>query len=261
MKLSFLYLFLAALLACHPQQGGSPQPAPQQTKQSASPADPEKSPKGTLKKHAVIDMPGFDLLAPKQKSGQPMVNAASRGAAPVLLAPILGKAYGSRPIFQWEYSGKESRFVFLVQDEGLTEIFKTEVTGNTYFYSETAPHLAPGRIYHWSVQPANSNMEAPVTAAVWMVGAEERDEVASALAAVSAIDPFQAELAKAHRLAEHRLWYDAVAAYSDLIAKNPRASELYEQRGEIYAQLPVTKDLGDRDFARAQEIENQEKTQ
>ncbi len=50
---------------------------------------------------------------------------------------------------------------------------------------------------------------------------------------------------------DHRLWFDALGAYDDLIAKYPDRPELYDQRGAIYAQIPATKSLSEADFARA----------
>jgi len=52
----------------------------------------------------------------------------------------------------------------------------------------------------------------------------------------------------------HRVWYDAIASYTDLIARFPARTELYEERGMIYAQLDVTQALADADFAKADEL-------
>ena len=76
----------------------------------------------------------------------------------------------------------------------------------------------------------------------------------SDLAAAALVDPYQVGLKWARAFRDRRLWYDALDAYSGLIARYPERAELYEERGTIYAQLEATKALADGDFARADEL-------
>ena len=50
---------------------------------------------------------------------------------------------------------------------------------------------------------------------------------------------------------DQRLWYDAIGAYTELIAHSPDRAEAYEKRGMIYAQIAATQPLADADFSRA----------
>ena len=64
----------------------------------------------------------------------------------------------------------------------------------------------------------------------------------------------EAEFARAQLFAQHGLWYDTIAAYSDLIERNPDRPELYQQRAAIYSLLDATKDQAERDLSRAREL-------
>jgi hypothetical protein len=98
-------------------------------------------------------------------------------------------------------------------------------------------------------------MEPSQPAAFKMVSSVERHAIEQALARAGGSDAYQIDLAHARIFTDHRLWYDAIGAYTDLIARYPERAELYEERGGIYAQLEITKKLGEQDFAHASEIE------
>ena len=83
---------------------------------------------------------------------------------------------------------------------------------------------------------------------------EERKALQSALARISG-HGLQDELRRAQIFEDARLWYDAVAAYSDVITKFPREPEAYKRRGEIYDQIPETRDLAETDFAHAEKLQ------
>jgi hypothetical protein len=83
-----------------------------------------------------------------------------------------------------------------------------------------------------------------------VVGASERAQLESAISQISG-DGFDADVARAKFFFDQRLWYDALTAYSDLIAKYPNRSNLYEMRGTLYDQIPETESLADADFAHA----------
>jgi Tfp pilus assembly protein PilF len=47
---------------------------------------------------------------------------------------------------------------------------------------------------------------------------------------------------------DNRVWYDAVAAYSDVLAAAPNDQDARAARAEIYDQLAVTKPLAEADW-------------
>jgi Domain of Unknown Function (DUF928) len=55
-------------------------------------------------------------------------------------------------------------------------------------------------------------------------------------------------VAKAKVYVDDRLWYDAVAAYSDVLAGNPNDEDARAARAQIYDQLAVTKPLAEADW-------------
>jgi regulator of sirC expression with transglutaminase-like and TPR domain len=88
-----------------------------------------------------------------------------------------------------------------------------------------------------------------------VVADSERQQIEKELAAISPANSYQAATARARVLVNHRLWYDAIGAYSNLIKQFPERAELYEERGTVYAQIEATKAQADADFARADELQ------
>jgi hypothetical protein len=141
----------------------------------------------------------------------------------------------------------------LVTDEDETQLVRQPVKDSHYLSTDLAGKLQPGETYYWRVQVLPNTL-ASEPAEFVVVSADERKAIDKAIAAIPAGDPYQSGLARAHIFRDHRLWFDALGAYSELIAKNPGKSELYEERGAIYAQLPVTKPRADADLARAAQL-------
>lgn len=226
----------------------------QQTAPQAAPANqPVKSDaeKKAPRKRVVTDLSGFDLLG---SGKQPMVAGATRALPrPVAQAPRLGKLYGANPLFEWSYEGEAEKFVFVLADESEKEIYRAEVPGTEFRYPKDAPALEPGKTYFWTAQVTLGMLGSvqSTPAGILVVTAEQRAEVEKALAQVSGPDPYQQGLGRAQVLTKYRLWYDAVAAYGDLIARFPNRAELYEQRGMIYAQLESSRPRAEQDFARS----------
>jgi hypothetical protein len=210
----------------------------------------------------VTDLSGFDLLESRRLDKQAMVVGATRGLPrPVALAPRLGKLYESNPTFAWSYEGTAGGFVFVLRNDVQEELFRTEVSGTTYHYPRSAPTLESGRTYFWTMEVASSVMGSIVSAPVGflVISSSQREEIEKRLTQVSSADPYQAGLARAELLTDYRLWYDALDAYADLIARFPDRPELYEQRGTIYSQLDVTRRLAEQDFAQAEELQDGKK--
>ena len=219
-------------------------------------AGKEETPDKPRRRRVVSDLSGFDLLDQGKVKKESMVVGAARGfAPPVVMAPRLGRAYGERPTFEWRDQSKPSRFAFALSDESQEEIYRAETPKTLLAYPADAPRLEPGRTYFWTVQAASGLFAtASAPAGLLVLSGNQRQEIDRALAAITASDPYEQARARARVFTDRRLWYDAVAAYSDLIARFPDRPELYEERGTIYAQLDTTQAMADEDFARAERL-------
>jgi hypothetical protein len=244
------------VLAASPTVVG--QSAPDKPAQDAA-AQPRKIDAGTTKparKKLVADLSGFELLKPGNAAASPTVVGGTRGAAaPDALAPRLGKFYGAGALFAWSNPSEAREFTFVITDDQDAEVFRTKVHGTNFVYPSGAPQLLPGKIYSWSVASSGllgGDPSDPVEFTV--VSTKEREEIEKALATLPKGDEMQAGLARAQVLTDHRLWYDTLGAYSDLIGKWPAKAELYEKRGAIYSQLEITKPLAERNFAESDKL-------
>src|SRR5271154_492176 len=204
------------------------------------------------KKHVDADLAGFDLSEDKGKKVATMFGG-SRGASfpsATLYAPKLAKFHGGDALFQWASEGKNDGFVLLITDEDETQIVKQPVKDSHYELPSGQNKLHAGETYYWRVQVLPS-VTAGDSLGIRVVSAAERQAIDKALAAVHGADAYQTGLMRARIFTDHRLWFDALGAYTELIAKYPDRAELYEQRGKIYAQVDATSKLADADAARA----------
>ena len=85
-----------------------------------------------------------------------------------------------------------------------------------------------------------------------MVDAKTKQEIEAALAKLKAGD--EADVQRARLLTERRLWYDAIDAYTDVIARHPDRPQAYEERGAIFAQVARAETAANEDFAQADEL-------
>jgi len=234
-------------------------PQAQESEQKPKPSSNGASTKETPKprpKRIVLPAGGWDLATPTGLAGQPGVVAAARGmGGPVALAPHLGRMYGAKPLFAWNYKGEAHNFTFVLRDDQDAELLRERAAGARYHPSKF-PLLDPGKVYSWVVE-FPGQLEPSQPAQFKMVSTEERRAIEQALAGAAGSDTYQADLARARTFTDHRLWYDAIGAYTDLIARYPHGAELYKERGSIYKQLEITKKLGEQDFAHATEIEKE----
>jgi hypothetical protein len=200
----------------------------------------------------VSDLSGFELLDEARLKDKPMVAGATRvlGARPpVILAPLLGKLHGARPVFAWRHDG--ARFAFVLWDEAGEELHAAEVEGRSYAWPADAPLLADGTTYLWSVKAAGPAAAPASTAGLLVVTAEERARIDAALSAAKDDDPYRAGLLRAQVFVDARAWYDALAAYDALVARFPDRPDAWERRATLLAQIPALQDAADEDFARA----------
>ena len=238
----------------------------QQQKQTQEPKPTEAAPKEKpLKEHprrrVITDLSGFDLLASKNKHvTRPTVAAATRGLqSAVALAPKLARLYAAYPVFVWSYPVASSRFQFSLLNSEEKEVFRSDITGTSYQYPETAPSLEPGRTYFWSVETFSELLTSSPSDPVGFIvlSTEEMQAVKKALAKIQEQDPFRLGIARAQVFTDQRLWYDAIGVYTELIAQYPDRPELYDERGMLYAQLAVTRDLSEKDFIDADKLRGQ----
>lgn len=242
--LSATALLLAFALSALGQQ---PKPAP--AKPDAPPAQKP------ARKRVVTDLSGFDLLATSKLKTQTMVAGGTRGAArPVALAPRLGKLYGARPTFHWSFDGPAQNFIFVLLDDQQNEVLREDVQGLAFTYPQSAPALQPGKTYFWTIEPATAALTEPSAPSGFVVlDAQQRADVEKSLKTAPG-SAYEVALARARAFTQHRLWYDTVGAYTELIRDHPGRTELYEERGAIFAQLEATEALADADFARANSL-------
>jgi hypothetical protein len=244
---------LLALCPVYAQQPPPKQPPASDEKRAGSKsAETAAKPK---RQRIVSSLAGFELLEASKTQKQPMVVGATRNPPmPVALAPRLGRVYGLHPVFAWSFAGKAAKFILLLSDAAKTELFRREVTGTQFQYPADAPPLEPGKTYFWTVQSPLGMLGATTSAPAGfvVVSTAQSEEIETALAQISPSDTFERDFARARVFTDHRLWYDAIAAYTDLLARFPGRAELYEQRGQIYAQLEVTQALANKDFARTE---------
>jgi hypothetical protein len=176
------------------------------------------------------------------------------GGTTTLLAPRIGRTFTAHPTFRWSHSAQAQNFIFQLYDDSGTSLYKARVDGREYRYPETAPELRPGTMYRWNVRPEVGLLGgSSETFRFVRVTETEIKEIADGLQQIG-VDSKEHQEQRAQILADHRLWFDAVDAYTDLITKNPEDPELHEKRGQIYDQLPGTRSLGEEDFAIAQQL-------
>ena len=205
-------------------------------------------------KRVRADLSGFELDSSKSAGTQ--VGGGSRGgqtSSIVLDAPRKGLAYSLHPLFQWHDPEGSRDFVFRIFDANGDEVFETNLDRTSLEYPADAPELKPGASYSWTVQHAGqSSLEPPLPAQISILSEAERKQIA----AVEGDGPadLQAGRKRAEAFVAKRLWYDSLEAYSKLIAQYPKSAELYLRRGEIYSQLPATKDLAEQDFQQAEKL-------
>lgn len=232
-------------LAQQPAQSGQPQPNQPGSADSQSPRP----------KRVRADLSGFDL-APKKTSKNAQIGGGTRGAMskPVLYAPHRGKTYTTTPTFFWGNRGSENDFRLTIYDSDEKEFFHTKVHGKSFAYPADAPPFKPGETYSWTVRAASGLMAEPAESVEFVVLAPaERKSVENGLRKITG-DSDEARVQRAEIFVDARIWYDAVEAYSALIAKNPSDAMLYRARATVYDQLVATQPLADQDYAHFEQL-------
>jgi hypothetical protein len=220
------------------------------------PAKPDPSAAKTAdkpKRKLDADLSGFDVSDDKSNKQVSTMLGGSRTAAipsATLLAPKRAKFYGASALFPWTFAGHNEGYVIIVTDEDETQLIHQQVKEPHYLFDPAKAKLRPGETYYWRVQVLPNPLASEPLEFV-IVSAEEHQDIDNEIAAIPSGDPYQAAFARARVFADHRLWFDALGAYTDLIAKYPNNPEPYEDRGAIYAQISTTKSLSEADLATA----------
>jgi Domain of Unknown Function (DUF928) len=252
-KIGVLCFWISIAIASSAQQQQAPP-----TKEASQPsaASREAKPTTRLQKRVHIDLTGFELDKTAQPKASTQVGGGTRdiGGITILLAPRLTRVYTAYPIFDWTHSAQAQNFEFRLFDEKGSLLYKSRVTGREFHYPAEAPPLQADTSYEWSVQPEVAVLgRASDKSSFVRIPASEIAEISAALDHAGAAEETQlAE--RAQILTDHRLWFDALEAYSNLIKRYPYNVAYHEKRGEIYDQLSVTSPLADEDFAIADEL-------
>lgn len=250
-------IFLAALLAVPPTRLLAQQPAQSSGQPNQAPGADTQS---NRPKRVRADLSGFDL-APKKtsKDTKAQIGGGTRGgiSKPVLYAPHRGKTFTTTPTFFWSERGAESDFRLTVYDADEKEFYTSKVHGRSFTYPSSAPALKPGETYSWTVRALSGLMAEPAEAVEFLVvSGTERKSTENALHAITG-DSEEAHVRRAEAFVDARLWYDAVEAYSELIAKNPNDAMLYQGRSAVYDQVAATHALADQDYAHFEQLSGQ----
>jgi hypothetical protein len=181
------------------------------------------------------------------------MGAGSRGggAGAELYAPSLGVTFSTQPVFYWQPKGTGTTS-FRLYDDGDNELYETDVTGKTsLIYPADAPELKPGTTYRWSVETKGVGaLDPPSPTRFKVVAGGDRQKIQEELAGIRGNGKSD-RVKRAEIFADNGLWYDAVAAYTQLIADYPNDADLYQERAEIYNAVSRTKELGAEDMAHA----------
>jgi Domain of Unknown Function (DUF928) len=225
---------------------------------SSSQHPPAKTDASALKPKRKLDadLSGFDVSADKSDKKVATVLGGSRSAAApsaILLAPHRAKLYGSSALFSWSFAGHNEGYVVIITDEDEAQLVHQQVKEPRYRLDSAKAKLQPGETYYWRVQVLPNTLASDPLEFV-VISPQERQEIEKAIVAIPLGDSFDSALARARVLVDHRLWFDALGAYDDLIAKYPNRAELYDDRATIYTQIPATKALADADRAHAAEL-------
>jgi hypothetical protein len=248
--------FLIGLVAIAVGGSASAQQPPQAGGQSNS--LPATDPHKTRPKRVHADLSGFEL-SPKPPAIQ--VGGGTRGGlpGPVLYAPGRGKSYTTTPSFHWNLSDARNDFKLTVYDSDDKVVYETTVHGTSFTYLASAPALKLGSTYSWTVQLVGTIMAAPAQPVEFvLLTSDERQVIDQGLKSIVG-DSLDEQIKRAEIFVNGRLWYDTIEAYTTLIARYPDEADLYNTRGEIYDQIPATRELAEKDFARADYEQAREK--
>jgi hypothetical protein len=248
-----------AMVVAGVQEVQKPSPPDAPSVQTNAPASTD-SRKTHKRVHA--DLSGFDL-APKSAATDSgvQIGGGTRGGlpSPLLFAPQRSKCYATAPTFYWGKAGALNKFRLTVYASNDDVVYDAAVEGKSFTYPASAPPLEPGKTYSWTVQPVGTLMAEPAQPVeLVLLSREEREAIQQKVKAVAG-ESLEERIRRAEIFVNGRLWYDAIEAYTTLIIQYPDEADLYNARGEIYDQIPATRELAEKDFLRADNGQAREK--
>ena len=222
MKSAVALLFAACLVCCSlPAANAQQTPAPRPARVRAK-------------------LNGFDLSSKSGKSANQIGGASRDLGTPHLYAPSSAKAYSLTPTFAWSAPDGAAKVTFRLSTINGIELYNTTTSATTLTYPADAPALKPGMTYRWTILPENDMLGgAPAPVPFMVVDGAERTAIQSELA--TAKDP-------ANVFVQHRVWYDAVAAYNTELAKDPANQTALLGRATLYNSVSATESLADADW-------------
>jgi hypothetical protein len=185
---------------------------------------------------------GFDLSPQSGKSANQIGGASRDLGSPRLYAPHAGKAFSVMPVFYWGTADAAQKVIFRLTSLNGQTVYEVETTDDHLAYPRDAASLTVGSTYRWTVIPENDMMGGPpAPALITIVSGDERAAIENELGK----DPDAANSI----FVNHRIWYDAVAGYTSVLAAQPGNQDALKGRAAIYDQLAVTQDLADADWS------------
>jgi hypothetical protein len=188
-------------------------------------------------------MEGFDL-SPKSGKSANQIGGASRDlGTPKLYAPNSGLAYTTNPEFHWASPEVGAKVTLRLTTLDGQTVYEAPTTADHLRYPGDAPALTPGTAYRWTIVPENDILGGPPRpVTVLIVSGPQREAILNDLKAAGDAS------STAEVFVKHRIWYDAIQSYTDLVMRMPDDSTARAARAELYDQLPVTKSLADADW-------------
>lgn len=253
---SALFL-LAGLISPFAAVGQTTPPAQSNPKSSAPGSAPPKA--ATQKRRAVVShLEGFELAAKSSVNEEAIRLGAIRAIIMkrlVALAPELGRSASTTPTFFWRMGIRYSRVKFILADDNGI-VFQAPVSGISFTYPKQAPALIRGKTYSWHLEAPLNDVDRLKSDAVkfQVLDAGQAATLEAKLQAVQDVDALTLGVFRAQVFMDERLWYDALDAWTKLIAKHPDNAELLRQRATLYAAIPVTEPESKADLKKAESV-------
>jgi hypothetical protein len=209
---------------------------------TGKPASDNKAAPANKPTRVRTSLEGFDTSQSGKSANQ--IGGASRDlGTPKLLAPNAGKSFTANPVFHWSMPEADAKITFKLSSGDGQTIYETSLQTDHLKYPADAPVLAPGSRYQWTILPENDILGGPPAPVSFVIlSGAERDPMLDELKAANDAS------ATAEIYVKHRVWYDAIQAYSDQLDRMPNDESARAARANLYDQLPVTKQLADADW-------------
>jgi Domain of Unknown Function (DUF928) len=236
-------------------RGQQQTPATPAQQNSTADVNKTKPPNAKLKR-VHVNLSGFELDKSDSSASGAQIGGGTRGndGLTTLLAPRLARLYSAHPVFQWSHTSQAQNFEFRLFDEKENLLYEAHVSGREFRYPEHAPPLQARMLYSWNVRPEVSFLGGvSPTYRFSRLSETEIGEISEQLERIGSGNKEQSGR-RAQLFTDQRLWFDSVQTLSEMIKEYPNDPDLFERRGSIYDQIPVTNALAEEDFAVAEQL-------